>query len=508
VYLPREPNMKLFYTAALLFIFAFAAGAQSPNRIPAQAAKTLGGEKQLKAVSSVQAVGKITRVSDGASGDYRLQTAQPNLFTESFDLDGFEVASGYNGRSAWTRDSRDGVRTLTGDVSRDFQAEAVFRNSLWLNARNQKSKLIYSGTSTVNGKPASLFVLGTAKGTRIKIYFDTVSAFPVRVELPAGTDSKIIEYSDYRRIDGVLQPFTINITAGGYAYVVKLDEVILNRRGDPAAFDYPRVSDGPVPNIKELLATVESNQERVEQILDNYTYTKTEVSREFGSDGALRETDAETIQLTFYKGNRIQRTIAKNGKPLSEDEQKNEDSRVRKRVEEIEKRIQKQDAKEERKSGSSDDRRISIAELLRASRLINPRRERFRGRDVVVFDFEPDPSFDYKNAKSYLRFFGKTAGVMWIDAEDKQVARLEAVLVDSFKVGGGVLANLKKGASFTFEQQRVNDEIWLPSITEINLAVKVLLVKGLSLNQITRYGSYEKFKTEVTDSRVEDSKKP
>ena len=34
----------------------------------------------------------------------------------------------------------------------------------------------------------------------------------------------------------------------------------------------------------------------------------------------------------------------------------------------------------------------------------------------------------------------RTAGVMWIDEKDKQVARLEAVLADSFKVGGGVLA--------------------------------------------------------------------
>ena len=33
-----------------------------------------------------------------------------------------------------------------------------------------------------------------------------------------------------------------------------------------------------------------------------------------------------------------------------------------------------------------------------------------------------------KNAKSMLKFFVKTAGVMWIDEKDKQVARLEAVL--------------------------------------------------------------------------------
>jgi hypothetical protein len=143
---------------------------------------------------------------------------------------------------------------------------------------------------------------------------------------------------------------------------------------------------------------------------------------------------------------------------------------------------------------------------LRASRLVNPRRERFRGRDVIVFDFEPNPAFDFKNAKSFLKFFGKVGGAMWIDEKDKQVARIEAVLFNNFKVGGGLLASLKKGASFTLEQERVNDEIWLPSSADINLSVKVLLVKGVNINQTIKSYNYRKFKTEVKDSKVDEIK--
>jgi hypothetical protein len=145
---------------------------------------------------------------------------------------------------------------------------------------------------------------------------------------------------------------------------------------------------------------------------------------------------------------------------------------------------------------------------LRASNLFNPRRERFRGRDVIVFDFEPNPNFDFRNAKSFLKFFGKTAGVMWIDTQDKQVARLEAVLFDSYKVGGGLVANLKKGAAFTLENDRINNEIWLPSSADINLSVKVLLVKGISVNQTVRYSDYQKFNSEIKDSKVNEIEKP
>jgi hypothetical protein len=127
---------------------------------------------------------------------------------------------------------------------------------------------------------------------------------------------------------------------------------------------------------------------------------------------------------------------------------------------------------------------------------------------VIVFDFEPDPDFDMRNAKSMLKFFGKTAGVMWIDEKDRQVARIEAALFESYKVGGGLLAKLQKGASFTLEKERVNDEVWLPSQADINLSVRVLLVKGISVNQVIRSYDYRVFETEVTDAKVNEENKP
>ena len=243
--------------------------------------------------------------------------------------------------------------------------------------------------------------------------------------------------------------------------------------------------------------------------MENYSYTQKIISRELGKDGILRETESETYQLSFYKGNRIRRLVEKNGKTLSEKDQQDEDKNVQKRVAEIEKEIAKQAAKaakSDEETAESENRRISTAELLRASNLINPRRERFRGREVLVFDFEPNPNFDFKNAKSFLKFFGKVGGVMWVDEKDKQIARIEAVLFDNFKIGGGLLANLKKGASFTLEQERVGDEIWLPSSADINLSVKVLLVKGINVNQIVKSYDYRKFNSEIKDSKVDEIK--
>lgn len=500
----------LYSFIVILFVCPQFAAGQSAAKILNQAEKALGGKKALQTVRSKQKNGTITRLKDGANGAFLTQAAQPNFFNEIYDLDGFETEAGYNGKSGWRRDSREGLRTLTGIESRDFQAETLYRNNLWLNYKKEKAKVVFGGTKTVDDKTANLITLTSAKGAIIKLYFDAQSNLLIREEIPFGDTIKIFDYGDYRSVNKIREPFSIKITEDENVYEIKLDRITHNSNIARADFDFPTISGEPLPDIPALLRELQANEDKVETILENYSYTQKTIKRELGKDGILRETESETYQLSFYKGNRIRRLIEKNNKPLSEKQQKDEDREVEKRVAEIERRIARQEAKavEQSSSGAPDEngRRVSIAEVLRASNLINPRRERFRGRDVIVFDFEPNPDFDYKNAQSFLKFFGKTAGVMWIDEKDKQAARIEAVLFDSYKVGGGLLANLKKGASFTLEQERVNDEIWLPSAADINLSVKVLLVKGINVNQVIKSSNYRRFETEVKDAKVDELK--
>src|SRR5262245_21149069 len=138
----------------------------------------------------------------------------------------------------------------------------------------------------------------------------------------------------------------------------------------------------------------------------------------------MKVKEIETFELTFYKGSRIRRLVAKDGKPLSPKEEADAQKDVEKRIREIEKREADKERKEreasQKASKNSDGKnpdgknpdgdgaadpeeerkdRPSIADVLRASRLTSPRRERFRSRDVIVFDFEPLPG--YKPRKNY-----------------------------------------------------------------------------------------------------------
>jgi hypothetical protein len=80
---------------------------------------------------------------------------------------------------------------------------------------------------------------------------------------------------------------------------------------------------------------------------------------------------------------------------------------------------------------------------------------------------------------------------------------MEAQLVENYQIGGGLLASLKKGGSFVFEQERVNNEIWLPTRIEIGLSAKVLLFKSVSRNEIVTYGNYKRFDAKVVGAEID-----
>src|SRR6266480_3949484 len=236
---------------------------------------------------------------------------------------------------------------------------------------------------------------------------------------------------------------------------------------------------------------------------------KSKIALTFVGHAQVRGRDALQTEITtatgvkwhtFFdlNGEEVSTVVKKDGKALSDVEQKKENERTQKRIEELQKRETKKEAKEEKakeegKSEEKDEPGIEI--FLRACQFVNPRRERFRGQDVLVFDFEPNPEF--KAHKLVEKVVQKLAGVVWIDEKAHDVARLEAYFVGDMRFAGGLLANLEKGTSFVMERAYVNNEVWLPTYEEAHVGVRVLLVKGIKVNAVTRYSDYKKFNVET-----------
>jgi hypothetical protein len=465
------------------FLLPSVAEAQSADGVVKRAARAMGGEQALRRVKTWEAAGVITRKRDGAVGRFRGAAMRPDLYAVNFEIAGAETGAGFTGKSSWRRDPREGLRTLTGVASDAFHAEAFYRNNRWLDYKKHGAKIVFAGAETVNGAPARAVTMIDARGVKIGMFFDAASGLLVKEDLPAGGGSKTVEYGDYRPVEGVMEPFAITLDEDGERYEIKLDRVMRDRRLDRKLFDFPRPSEEPLPDLDALFDQLRLRQGEVERLREKFAYTETATSYQLDKDGLAREKESETREMTFYRGHRIWRVVAKNGKPLSGDDQEKEDRRVEKMIRDIE-------------AGRKVDlpynqRRIKLSDMLRVSRFSDARRERFRNRDVIVADFEPNP--DFKPANSGEAFAHNLAGSIWVDEKDLQIARVEFQLVNAFKVGGGAFFAMRPGSRFVAEQGRFFDEVWLPTYSEVTISARAMLFASFGVNQKITYADYRRF---------------
>jgi hypothetical protein len=152
---------------------------------------------------------------------------------------------------------------------------------------------------------------------------------------------------------------------------------------------------------------------------------------------------------------------------------------------------------------------ITVSRLLEIMDVLNERREIYRGRPAIVFDF-----VGRKDAKTHglaEDLSKKLQGTIWIDESDRQVAHCDANFYDNFRIAGGVVATIQKGSNFHFDQAQVNGEVWLPTGAEGTVQARVLLVKGYHQHFTEREYDYKRFHVEAQqgkDSRVVVEKKP
>ena len=100
----------------------------------------------------------------------------------------------------------------------------------------------------------------------------------------------------------------------------------------------------------------------------------------------------------------------------------------------------------------------------------------------------------------------KLSGTVWIDEDGREVVRMEARFDEAFKVGGGLFASVQKGSSFIFEQALVNNDVWLPTFADVNVAARLLLFKGIREHSAIQFSDYRKFRVDSKMSLAEEEK--
>jgi hypothetical protein len=246
----------------------------------------------------------------------------------------------------------------------------------------------------------------------------------------------------------------------------------------------------PLPDIRELMQQVQAHQRQLDKVRESYTYTSMQTTEDIDASGQVKKTESEEREDFFVNGHIIERTVKKDGRPLSDHDQQKETERVTKLVEKAEKTPPGQ---------ALEGPTISVSRILEIMDVHNERRVIFRGRPAIVFDF-----VGRKDAKTHglaEDASKKLQGTVWIDEADRQVAHLEVSFIDNFHVVGGLFANIQKGSNFRFDQEPVNGELWLPTGGEGTMQARVLLLKNLRQHFIERDYDYKRFRVDAQQAK-------
>ncbi len=271
----------------------------------------------------------------------------------------------------------------------------------------------------------------------------------------------------------------------------------------------PAAMNAPLPDIRQLMQQVQEHQRRLDKVRESYTYTSMQTVQDIDGSGQIKKTQIEENEDFFVNGHVIERTVKRDGKPLSDHDQQKETERVTKLVEKAEKTPPGQPL---------EGPTIGVSRLLDIMDVRNERRIVFRGRPAIVFDF-----IGRKDAKTHGLVEDaskKLQGTIWIDEADRQVAHLEVSFIDNFHVVGGLFANVQKGSNFRFDQQLIPrpadadstagaaaaGELWLPTGGEGTVQARVLLFKNLRQHFVEKDYDYKRFTVETQGKDVPAAK--
>jgi hypothetical protein len=496
----RKPVHFLFTVASVLLGTA-PCGAQDAGKIIEQYAKAIGGSKALSKLQTVSIDGTVSSGSDAKPGTYSLRVKQPNRYYSEIRGDGSTLIESYNGKSAWHQTESGEINTLLGPQALETEAAGLYYNSRLQNLSKKKIGVAFKGRAQVRGRDALQLELTYPTGEQWEVFFDPQSYLIVEEKATVAGIPMEIYYEDYRRINGITIAHSIELHRGRDSYSVMVTQASVNEPIGERVFDFPRKSQVQLPDLKKLFTEIDENQKAIDKIKENYAGTRNEEETEYDKNGGVTKKELKEYTFFYLDGEEVSTLVKKDGQALSEGEQKKENESTRKRIEEIQKKDKKkeekaQKAKEDGKEEKNDEPGIEI--FLRVCQFVNPRRERFRGQDLLVFDFEPNPEYKPKNMEE--RVVKELAGVVWVDEKAHDVARLEAYFVGDVHIGGGLVANLQKGTSFVLEQGYINNEVWLPTYEEAHVGVRVLLVKAFRVNAVTTYSDYKRFNVETLNT--------
>ncbi|HWW74656.1 MAG TPA: hypothetical protein VNZ44_04620 [Pyrinomonadaceae bacterium] len=291
-------------------------------------------------------------------------------------------------------------------------------------------------------------------------------------------------------------------------------------------------------DVGALLMEVARNERAMLGRRLEYTWTARVTDRELDRRGAVKKESVSVYEVYPVRGEFARKLVSKDGVAVSKQREAEELKRAAERLEKAAREEQKRAEQEGQKqpeqkptplppqmtadaqnpaglpsfgfssghrsggvTGSSEIS-MSVWRFFRYGEFTSPRRERFHEREAIVLDFRPRA--DFRPADEIQRPYARLAGRLWIDAQDKTVARLEA-----WPYGPQASrARAEFGEpSVVFKHERLPDGVWLEHLFRLKTYGHKEVFNGLELDLTREATAFQRFNTAAGDEKLDAPKK-
>jgi hypothetical protein len=257
------------------------------------------------------------------------------------------------------------------------------------------------------------------------------------------------------------------------------------------------VAAAQTPDARTIVERSVSAGEENWKIARNYTFLERTEERHLDSAGQVKSKEVKTYDITLLEGSPYERLVERDDHPLSADEEKKEQEKLKKSIAE---RMKETPAERERRIAEYERQRKreqrTMHEVAEAFDFKIAGQDRVEGREVWIIDAMPRR--DYHPRSRDAKILPHVRGRLWIEQKTYDWVKLDAEVIDPI-TWGLFLVKLDKGAHIEIDETRVNDEVWLPRWISITASARLGIFKHLRVQQETTYKNFRKFQT---DSRV------
>ena len=246
--------------------------------------------------------------------------------------------------------------------------------------------------------------------------------------------------------------------------------------------------------IRQMIRQVAEKDQENDKKERDYAYVERDEERTLDGKGHVKSTEIKTYEVMDLYGDQVQRLIAKDDKPLSDQDARKEEKKIQRLMEKRKNESEKDRAKrQEKEQKDREEGRKFMGEMADAFNFRLEGIEQLDGRETYVISAEPRPGYHPHSRET--GFLPKVRFRAWIDKDELQWKKADIRFIDTVSFGL-ILARLHKGSRVIIEQARVNDEVWLPQHIEVKIDARLALLMGLNMDLEFTFRDYKKFRSD------------